>query len=164
MVFICVQCKFDKCHLCVNKTCNCKCNSGEDIDEGVLATIAGAGMAFGGLALTMFSGGLAIPIGGALMGAGISSIHQGIGKSVKKEKIDGEEYFGDVAFGALVCSMPALEHSEKQSLKRLLNKESKKWLLKKIVKTIIPTLDSTISQYDDITNKSANKRVSGRRH
>ena len=104
MVYICESCKINKCNSCENKAkCDCKCNLNRalDVTQKVLATIAGAGMAAGGLALTILSGGLAIPIGGALMGAGISSAYQGINKSVKQERIDVSEYLIDVSFGAL---------------------------------------------------------------
>ena len=50
--------------------CDCKCNKGgaADITQKCVASFFGAGMAIGGVVLTVASGGLAIPIGGALLG------------------------------------------------------------------------------------------------
>ena len=68
--------------------------------QKALTTIAGAGAFFGGLALTIVTGGLAVPVGGALMGAGMSTAYQGVEKSIKKEKIVAKGLALDAAFGA----------------------------------------------------------------
>ena len=70
-MWICDSCKKENCKKCTNKwSCDCKCNKGgsADITQKCLASLFGIGMAVGGVALTVASGGLAIPIGGALIG------------------------------------------------------------------------------------------------
>ena len=89
MVWLCDTCvKYQqneqKPHVCkCSWRCDCKCNinSAADVTQKALATAGGIGLAVGGLALTIFSGGLLIPVGGAMMGAGISSTFQGVRKS-----------------------------------------------------------------------------------
>ncbi len=68
---VCTSCQKGNCKNCEKKwSCKCKCNENgaADITQKVLATTAGVGVAVGGLVLTVLSGGLAIPVGGALMG------------------------------------------------------------------------------------------------
>jgi hypothetical protein len=70
-MWICESCKKENCKNCKNKwKCDCKCNKGgaADIAQKCLASVFGVGMAVGGLVLTVATGGLAIPIGGALLG------------------------------------------------------------------------------------------------
>jgi hypothetical protein len=94
----CSKCKEGKHKDCEDPTnCSCECNENDVIGA---VTKAGAvvgeiGAAAGGLALAILSGGLLIPVGGALMGAGISSAYQGVEKTIKHERIKG------VGFGAV---------------------------------------------------------------
>ena len=70
-MWICDSCKKENCKNCTNKwSCDCKCNKGgtSDVAQKFLASVFGIGMAIGGVALTVASGGLAIPIGGAMLG------------------------------------------------------------------------------------------------
>ena len=69
--YICTACEKKYCIDCSNRwSCDCECNKGgtSDIAQKTLASFLGIGMAVGGIALTVASGGLAIPIGGALLG------------------------------------------------------------------------------------------------
>lgn len=102
--FICSYCEDGNHNQCSNKiSCNCKCNIGglADVTQKGLALTTGFAMAAGGLVLTLGTGGLAIPLGGSLMGAGISSAYQSIEKTIKGERINGAEYCLDVGFSAV---------------------------------------------------------------
>ncbi|KAI8511523.1 NEDD4-binding protein 2 [Branchiostoma belcheri] len=83
-------------------TCTCKCNvgTGHDIAQKASAITAGTLLGAGGIALTVLTGGVAIPIvGGMLAGAGISSAIHGTVKAITKKKISGKEYGVDVTVG-----------------------------------------------------------------
>lgn len=68
-MWICDSCQKENCKNCENKwRCHCKCNKKADIVQKCLASVLGCGMAIGGVALGFASGGLAIPISGALLG------------------------------------------------------------------------------------------------
>ena len=83
--------------------CHCRCNDDgfADIAEKVICAGAGAGVATLGLALTIASCGVAAPIGGAIMGAGISSTWHGFEKMIDGERISKRSYCADVGFGAV---------------------------------------------------------------
>ncbi len=105
MVWICSKCEKGK-HVDCESTwqCDCECNvnGGADVTQKSLAIGGGAALAVGGLALTICTGGLgAIFIGGAMLGAGISSTWTGAEKAIKNERINGTSYAADVAFGAI---------------------------------------------------------------
>ncbi|CAF2594333.1 unnamed protein product [Rotaria sp. Silwood2] len=105
MVWICGQCKKGRHKSCENEwQCDCKCNigGGADVTQKTLAIAGGTALAVGGLALTICTGGLgAVLIGGAMLGAGVSSTWNGAEKAIKGERIDGTTYVADVAFGAV---------------------------------------------------------------
>jgi hypothetical protein len=68
---ICLACEKDNCKNCISKwSCDCQCNKNgfADLFQKSLATLSGVGMVIGGVALTFATGGLAVPIGGALIG------------------------------------------------------------------------------------------------
>jgi hypothetical protein len=103
---ICESCKKGNCENCESRLrCNCKCNINNvaDVTQKVASIAGGVSAALGGLGLTLLTGGLATPIiiGGALMGAGISSTMKGIEKIFKNERIDVTDYITDVSFGAI---------------------------------------------------------------
>jgi hypothetical protein len=72
-----------------------------DIVEKTSVIIAGVALTAGGIFLTISTIGLAAPVGGALVGAGISSTYHGIEKAINKERIDAISYCADVGFGAI---------------------------------------------------------------
>ena len=101
--YVCVACLKDNCKNCESRLrCDCQCNIGgvADVAQKVLTTTVGVGAFAGGLALTIVTGGLAIPVGGALMGAGVSTAYQGVEKSIRKERINAKGLVVDAAFGA----------------------------------------------------------------
>ena len=103
---ICDSCKQGNCEKCESRLrCNCKCNinNASDITQKVASIAVGGIAALGGLGMTLLTGGLVptIIVGGALMGAGISSTFKGIEKVVKNERIDMVDYIADVGIGAL---------------------------------------------------------------
>ena len=103
MVWVCGACRHENHKNCENRLrCDCECNvnGAADVTQKALASVGGVGLVIGGLALTILSGGWLIPIGGAMMGAGISSTYQGVEKSIKKERISGVDFCADVAFDA----------------------------------------------------------------
>jgi hypothetical protein len=68
---ICLACQKDNCKNCERTwSCDCQCNKNGFADkfQKSLATLSGVGMAIGGVALTLATAGLAVPIGGALIG------------------------------------------------------------------------------------------------
>jgi hypothetical protein len=68
---ICLACQKGNCKNCKSSwSCDCQCNKNGFADkfQRSLATLSGFGMAIGGVALTLATGGLAVPIGGALIG------------------------------------------------------------------------------------------------
>lgn len=105
MVWICYECEKGQHNSCQNKwCCDCECNvnGGADVTQKGLAIGGGAALVIGGLALTICTGGLgAILVGGAMLGAGVSSTFNGAEKAVKGERINGKTYVADVAFGAV---------------------------------------------------------------
>ena len=105
MVWICTACKNNRHKYCDSKwKCDCDCNIGgvADTTQKGLAIGGGAVLAIGGIALTIFTGGLgAVLAGGVMLGAGISSTWNGAEKAIKKERINGKTYVADVAFGAV---------------------------------------------------------------
>ena len=105
---ICDKCKKAEHKECENRSkCLCDCNksSKSQIVYKGLASIGGLASIAGGLALTIGTGGLALPIaiplGGALVGAGFSSTYQGVSKTYAKEDLKATEYFIDVGFGTV---------------------------------------------------------------
>ena len=70
-MWTCNSCEKEECKNCTDKwKCNCKCNQGRvaDVVKKGCASILGIGMAVGGVSLSFATGGLAIPIGGVLLG------------------------------------------------------------------------------------------------
>ncbi|CAF1664566.1 unnamed protein product, partial [Adineta ricciae] len=104
MVWICYRCNRNQHEHCTNRwQCDCQCNVNGDADiaQKSIAIVGGFGLAIGGLALAICTGGLgAVLIGGSMLGAGISSTWNGAEKAIKQERISGKEYVADVAFGA----------------------------------------------------------------
>lgn len=105
MVWICSKCETG-CHSkCESAwSCHCKCNvgNGADVAQKVAAIDGGILLAAGGIALTVCTGGLGgILVGGAMLGAGISSVWNGAEKTLKDERMDGASYAANVAFGAV---------------------------------------------------------------
>ncbi|XP_066957006.1 uncharacterized protein [Macrobrachium rosenbergii] len=83
-------------------TCTCKCNvgNGHDIAQKVSAIAGGTIAGAAGIAVTVFTGGIALPIvGGMVAGAGISSLIHGSVKAAKREKICGKDFGVDVGVG-----------------------------------------------------------------
>lgn len=112
---ICDKCKKAEHKECENRSkCLCDCNksSKSQIVYKGLASIGGLASIAGGLALTIGTGGLALPIaiplGGALVGAGFSSTYQGVSKTYAKEDLKASEYFIDVGFGTVAGISSAL--------------------------------------------------------
>lgn len=105
MVWICSKCEHGWHTSCTNRwSCDCKCNVGSDADaiQKSAAFGGGLGLAIGGLALTICTGGLgAVLVGGAMLGAGVSSTWNSAEKAIKGERMDGKTYLVDVAFGAI---------------------------------------------------------------
>ncbi|CAF0901258.1 unnamed protein product [Adineta steineri] len=105
MIWICDECKKDKHKKCRDRIiCDCSCNINGTADkiQKAAAIVGGAGLAVGGLALTICTGGIgAVLIGGAMLGAGVSSTFHGAEKAIKKQRIDGTMFVADVAFGAV---------------------------------------------------------------
>jgi hypothetical protein len=70
-MWICDSCKKENCKNCESKwRCKCKCNKDRigDTAKKILASGLGIGAIGGGIALTMVTGGIAIPVSGALVG------------------------------------------------------------------------------------------------
>lgn len=111
--FVCTRCQnkeHDECESRLKCECDCNINGLVDVAEKTLVTAAGVGAVVCGLVLTIGSGGfLAIPIGGALIGAGFSSTIKGITKSVKKERIKACDLAFDVCFGAVTGKLNLLK-------------------------------------------------------
>jgi hypothetical protein len=105
MVWICSECKNQRHNKCESKwSCDCKCNINgvADATQKIAAIDGGIVLAAGGLALTVCTGGLgAVLVGGAMLGAGISSTFHGASKLIKQERIDGGSYAADVTVGAV---------------------------------------------------------------
>jgi hypothetical protein len=105
MVWICSECKNGRHSKCESEwSCDCKCNigTGADAIQKIAAVEGGALLAIGGIAFTVCTGGLgAVLVGGAMLGAGISSAWNGTEKIIKKERMDGKSYVANVAFGAV---------------------------------------------------------------
>lgn len=105
MVWICTECKKGSHSKCESSwSCDCKCNvgNGADVVQKVAAIDGGILLAAGGIALTVCTGGLgAILVGGAMLGAGVSSVWNGAEKTIKEERMDGGSYAANVAFGAV---------------------------------------------------------------
>ncbi|XP_068236860.1 uncharacterized protein [Palaemon carinicauda] len=83
-------------------TCTCKCNVGNwhDIAQKISAVVGGCAVCAGGIAATVFTGGTALPIAGAMAsGAGMSSAIHGLVKTWKGEKICGKDFGIDVGVG-----------------------------------------------------------------
>lgn len=105
---ICDNCKKSQHNECEDRSkCSCECNKNktrQHVAKG-LATVGGLASVVGGLFLTIGTGGLALPIaiplGGAFMGAGFSSTYQGISKTINKKDLKASEYFLDVGFGTV---------------------------------------------------------------
>ncbi|XP_064107604.1 uncharacterized protein LOC135216332 [Macrobrachium nipponense] len=90
------------CSCQVRVTCTCKCNvgNGHDIAQKVSAIAGGTIAGAAGIAVTVFTGGIALPIvGGMVAGAGMSSLIHGSVKAVKREKICGKDFGVDVGVG-----------------------------------------------------------------
>jgi hypothetical protein len=105
MVWICSKCERGTHVDCENTwQCDCECNvnGGADLAQKTLAITGGAALAMGGLVLTIFTFGLGpICIGGAMLGAGVSSTWNGAEKAIRNERINVKSYAADVAFGAI---------------------------------------------------------------
>ncbi|CAF3881946.1 unnamed protein product, partial [Rotaria sp. Silwood1] len=105
MVWLCNECHKGEHNRCQNRwTCDCQCNvnGSADTAQKTLAFGGGAALAIGGLALAICTGGLgAVLVGGAMLGAGVSSTWNGAEKAIKRERINGKTYVADVAFGAV---------------------------------------------------------------
>ena len=105
MVWICSACEKGSHSKCESAwSCDCKCNvgNGADVAQKVAAIDGGILLAAGGIALTVCTGGLgAILIGGAMLGAGVSSVWNGAEKTLKEERMNGASYAANVAFGAV---------------------------------------------------------------
>ena len=105
MGWICGDCKAGRHKACkfMSFFCHCQCNNGgvADFTEKVISTVGGAGVAALGLGLTIASFGVAAPIGGAIMGAGISSAWHGTEKLIQGKRISKRSYCADVGFGVV---------------------------------------------------------------
>lgn len=105
MVWICDKCTEDQHVSCKSQwRCDCKCNIGGNVDitQKGLAIVGGTALAVTGLAITLCTGGLAAAIvGSAMLGAGFGSTWNATAKTIKGERIDGNIYVNDVAFGCV---------------------------------------------------------------
>lgn len=97
----CLKGRHDECSFFKSCFCECDCHKGSFVDytEKSLTALAGVGMAVGGLAITVGTLGLAAPVGGAIMGAGISSTVHSIEKAISGERIKMVSLSVDIGLG-----------------------------------------------------------------
>ncbi|CAF1367293.1 unnamed protein product [Adineta steineri] len=104
--WVCGNCKRKPHQTCEDPwSCDCQCTVGgpEDVVQKSTAIIGGIVLVVSGLALSLLTGGIGWGlVGGAMVGAGISSTCNGAEKAIKGERMNGKEYFDDVVFGALL--------------------------------------------------------------
>lgn len=101
---ICDECSFEKCNKCSNRLeCKCVCNRKLQLNTKIVATSVGVATAVSGLAITVLSSGIALPLmGSVLLSAGVSSSFQGVDKIIKNETIKPTDFASDVGLGAVI--------------------------------------------------------------
>lgn len=99
----CTKEKHYNCGFFASFVCNCVCHKSTftDIFEKCAAASAGVLTILAGLLTTMSSLGISVPAGGALIGGGISSTLLAIEKTMNNQRLELNEYLGEVGFGAM---------------------------------------------------------------
>ncbi len=146
----CIKEKHHTCGFLTSFVCNCVCHKSTftDLVEKCAAASAGVFTVLIGLLSTVSSLGISVPVGGALIGGGISSSLLAIEKIMKKERLQLHEYLSEVSFGAMTgAATSGLVAVSEQVAREVVKKTAKQGIKKLAFRTSAGALAGKMTHY-----------------